>query len=52
MGEGEDEDDGVVETATGLLTLETDDPNEEPAAAATEAEVNNVDKVLETFGAE
>ena len=51
LGEGEDEDDGVVETATGLLTLETDDPNEEPAAA-TEAEVNNVDKVLETFGAE
>ena len=51
LGEGEDEDDGVDEIAAGL-TLEAvmeaiEDPDEEPPA---EVEVNNVDKVLETFG--
>ena len=51
LGEGEDEDVGVDETAAGL-TLEAvmeaiEDPDEEPPA---EVEVNNVDKVLETFG--
>ena len=50
LGEGEDEDDGVDETVAGL-TLEVieviEDPDEEPPA---EVEVNNVDKVLETFG--
>ena len=51
LGEGEDEDDGVDETAAGL-TLEAvmeviEDPDEEPPA---EVEVNKVDKVLETFG--
>ena len=47
LGEGEDEDDGVDETVAGLTLEVIEDPDEEPPA---EVEVNNVDKVLETFG--